>query len=478
MKKDIKVPLYIKMANSLREEIRGGLLASGERLSHRKISDKYGVSKKTAADAFDILQSEGLIITKPRIGSFVNSSVWSPLVEKRTPDWDDMIKQSSSVPSSEKIYSIYQLISSAPKNHLGGTSLSKDFNFHKPVKTAMERAIKRITDSTDLYNMNIMGMPSLRENIAKHMLLSGVHSRSSDILISTGPMEALSIVLLSLLRRGMKLFIEETSILGAPTFARFTGADIRRVACDEDGMIAEDLIEQTRKSRSDAVVCLSPVNQYPTGSTLSKARRDLIISTCVSKDIPIIEYDLLRDFDRGSYPRPLKSFDTNDLVIYIGSFISVYQNMKIGWVIAPPQIMKHIADTKTQYEININTVVQIIADEMLSSGAYYDYIGEYTPIFMERLKLCRMLFEKYFADIALWSSNSSAFYQWLEFNKDINTYKVLKLLKNTFIHSGFFFNPADIHRIYINPMRDSAENLENGLKEIAGIVKYLSRNGD
>ena len=67
-----------------------------------------------------------------------------------------------------------------------------------------------------------------------------------------------------------------------------------------------------------------------------------------------------------------------------------------------------------------------------------------------------------------------AFYQWLEFGKHINTYDVLKRLKNTFAHSGFFFNPQDTHRFYINPMRDSVENLENGLEEIAATINLYS----
>lgn len=464
------IPLYIKTANNIRSDIRSGLLVSGEIISQRKISERYGVSKKTVAEALDILQSEGLIIIKPRIGSFVNSNIWFPIAARKTPDWNGLIKNSVSVPSSGQIYSIYQFISSCPRNHIGGTSLSKDFNYHKPVKIGMERAIQRLGNTSDSYNMNIMGLMSLRESIAKHMKLRGIKCSINDILVTAGPMEALSLTLLSILRRGMKLFIEETSILGAPNFARFTGADIVRVACDEQGMIPDILIDKLHKAKSDAVVCLTPVNQYPTGSSLSKARRDLIMSACVSKDVPIIECDLMRDYNLGAYPRPFKSFDTNDLVIYIGSFISTYQNMKLGWIIAPPQIMKHIADTSTQYEININNVVQLIADEMLSSNAYSEYVTEYTGIFIERLRFCRVLFEKYFSDCARWAQDPLAFYQWLEFDKRINTYDLFKRLKDTFVHSGYFFNPNDIHRIYINPLRDSLQNLENGLKEISEIV--------
>jgi len=473
MKKQIlNIPLYIQVASAVRDEIKKGLLFVGECVSHRKISERYGVSKKTAADALEILHSEGLVISKPRVGSFVND-IWSPLLGKRAPAWEEIIRNSSSVPSSDKIYSIYQLISSNPKNHLGGTAISKDFNFHKPVKTAMERVIHRMSVTDDFYNMNFMGMPSLRENIVKHMALCGIHCESKDVLVTTGPMEALSLVLLSLLRHGMKLFIEETSILGGYTFARFTGADIRRVKCDDDGMLEDDLIEQTRKVKSNAIVCISPANQYPTGSILSKSRRDLIMSACISKDIPIIEYDMLRDFNRGLLPKPFKSFDKNDHVIYIGSFISSYRNMKIGWIIAPHKILKHIADTKTQYEININTIVQMVADEMFTSNAYCEYVEEYTPIFMERLKLCRTLFEKYFSNIAVWGKNTYSFYQWLRFSPHIDTYKVLKFLKNTFVHSGFFFNPDDINKLYISPVGDSAQNLDNGLKEIADAIRVV-----
>jgi DNA-binding transcriptional MocR family regulator len=147
--------------------------------------------------------------------------------------------------------------------------------------------------------------------------------------------------------------------------------------------------------------------------------------------------------------------------------------MKLSWIIAPRQVMKHITDTKTQYDININTVQQLVADELFASGAYDEYLEEYTPRFIERLALCRMLFEHHFGGTATWSVNAEGFYQWLEFGEGINTYGVLKMLRNTFVHSGFFFNPVDTRRLYINPMGGSMQNLDSGLREISEIVKLL-----
>ena len=64
-------PLREQVADIVRGMILSGELKAGEQLSERVISQKLQVSTTPVKEAFRALQTEGLIYTKPRSGSYV-----------------------------------------------------------------------------------------------------------------------------------------------------------------------------------------------------------------------------------------------------------------------------------------------------------------------------------------------------------------------------------------------------------------------
>ena len=61
-----------RIANDLRTSIQCGDYPPGHRVpSSRNLMRKYGVARQTVQNAFDLLRSEGLIVTRPGAGAFV-----------------------------------------------------------------------------------------------------------------------------------------------------------------------------------------------------------------------------------------------------------------------------------------------------------------------------------------------------------------------------------------------------------------------
>ena len=64
---------YYELYNEIKEKIESGEYKAGEKLpSKRVISDKAGVSVITVETAYQMLLSEGYIISKERSGYYVN----------------------------------------------------------------------------------------------------------------------------------------------------------------------------------------------------------------------------------------------------------------------------------------------------------------------------------------------------------------------------------------------------------------------
>lgn len=68
---DVSIPAKIRLVDGIREQIVTGLLPLGARLSDKDIATEMNVSRTPVREALLQLQSEGLIIVRPRSGTFV-----------------------------------------------------------------------------------------------------------------------------------------------------------------------------------------------------------------------------------------------------------------------------------------------------------------------------------------------------------------------------------------------------------------------
>lgn len=65
-------PLYIQVANQLREQIQAGKLKPRDPLpSESAMVADHGIARETARRAIALLRDEGLVVTLPQRGTFV-----------------------------------------------------------------------------------------------------------------------------------------------------------------------------------------------------------------------------------------------------------------------------------------------------------------------------------------------------------------------------------------------------------------------
>ncbi len=78
------IPLYQRVYEDLRADIVAGAFPVGERLpSESSLSERFSVSAITTKRALDLLRGDGLIVRRPRLGTFVVSSTPTPAVAPR-----------------------------------------------------------------------------------------------------------------------------------------------------------------------------------------------------------------------------------------------------------------------------------------------------------------------------------------------------------------------------------------------------------
>lgn len=462
-----KKSLYILIADILRDHIISGELRPGAKLSQRAIATEYNVSKKTANEALMILESEGLVLSKPRSGTVVANNAWLLLAAGCSPEWKKYEERGRQLPSKDKIFHMMNDLSSNRRIHISGPRVGRDLGYAQTISKVLPRVMKRLETTNDLNHINIRGLHSLRVTLCERLSSYGITARTDEVMITTGMAESLAIISWAFLCGGTTFIHDTPSILNSMQLIRSSGANVVQVPLDEYGMMTEPL-SKAFKNSSRPILYINPTNHYPTGVSFSKTRRDKIMSMCTYSKVPVLENDMLREFwlDKP-HPLPMKAFDRGGLVIYIGCTIGVNIGFKLSWIVAPRNIISRLSDVKTQYDVNTNTLMQIIADELFRSGYYDEFLENSRPLFISILEKAYAIIEKYFGDLILPLRKTYGYYIWITFVDSIDITKVYDRCKDIMFLPGYFFDNNDTHSLHLAPFADSIENFEEAVKIIA-----------
>jgi GntR family transcriptional regulator len=74
------VPTYMQLVNQVRRSVRNGILRSGDRLpTAREVVAALAINPNTVLKAYTQLESEGLVISRPGLGTFIAEDIPVPL---------------------------------------------------------------------------------------------------------------------------------------------------------------------------------------------------------------------------------------------------------------------------------------------------------------------------------------------------------------------------------------------------------------
>lgn len=86
---DDRRPVYLQIADELRRAIRSGDYQAGDRLpAVRMLAEQYGTATATAAKAIDLLRQEGVVTSRPGLGTVVRDTAMAvaPSLQEQVQD--------------------------------------------------------------------------------------------------------------------------------------------------------------------------------------------------------------------------------------------------------------------------------------------------------------------------------------------------------------------------------------------------------
>jgi len=227
----------------------------------------------------------------------------------------------------------------------------------EPLAAVFQEAITGQGRSALQYTLST-GMPRLREQIAERMAREQVRCTADQVLILQGAQQGLDLVAKMLVDRGDTIITENPTFLGA--LIAFNPYEPRYLAVrtDGEGMDVDQLEQLLVQEKGAKLLYTMPDFQNPTGITLSLARRHRLIELANRFDLIVLEDTPYRDIRFAGDPLPtLKSLDTEERVIYLGSFSKILApGLRLGWAVASTRLINQLGLLKLAADTQCSTL--------------------------------------------------------------------------------------------------------------------------
>lgn len=313
--------------HALRDAVLNGRLQADSRLpGSRVIAHQLTMSRNTVNAALEQLTLEGYLL-RSRQGTRV-----AQLAHRD-------IAQSSYAPGVTLALRVAKLPAPTPRGtpvpaFTPGTPAINYFPL--PLWRRLYDRVLREEGSALLGYGDPAGEISLREAIARHLALSrGIDCDASQIIITEGALEGLSLCTLLLSEPGNIAWIEDPGYAGAKS--AFTKAGLTMVGMPIDG---EGMRWDGQGECSPTLIFTSPSHQFPYGSVLSASRRLALLEFARTQGAWIIEDDYDSEFRYSGEPIPaMLGMMKNAPVVYVGTFSkTLFPSLRTGFMVLPPAL--------------------------------------------------------------------------------------------------------------------------------------------
>lgn len=358
-------PRYRRIADALRQTLASGALRPGDRLiSARKLAEREQVSLPTALEALRCLESEGLIVARPRSGYFVRQPAGGGALRPARPSARPVPVTMSALARS--------LFGSADARliPLGAALPDPAWLPSATLQRALQAAGRRLDAQGQTYSMP-PGRADLRGQVAARAAQWGGGFGPDDLVITAGATQAVRLALRAVCRPGDAVAIERPAYFGTLLLLEDLGLKALEIATDpREGMQLQALAEALARHRPAAVLA-SPTVQNPLGASMPVERKRALVALLDSAGVPLIEDDVYGDLaGDGQRPPACKAFDRSGNVLYCSSVSkTLAPGWRIGWV-APGRFQAQVLQARLAGDWAGAPLLEAAVAEILASGGY------------------------------------------------------------------------------------------------------------
>lgn len=375
--RDADRKISIQLYMGLKEILLSGGVAPGDRLpASRTLAKEIGVSRTTVIDALERLTADGLLEARVGDGTYVSRalagrrafpSATPPAALHCTPP-----RLSHAATHAQRLFAPRAWLPHRSQAFI--TALPALDLFPMAHWTRLSARHWRTGREQVMGYGHPSGYQGLREAIATHLNAArGIKCDPEQVFIVSGAQQAFFLISALLLNPGDQVWFENPGAIGARNAFIAGGASIVPVEVDDEGLSVADGL---RKAPHFRVAFATPSHQQPLGHVMSLTRRLALLRAADDADALIVEDDYDGEFYYGSQPQPpLKSIDTQERVVYVGTFSkTLFPSLRLGFILAPRGLVRTFADVSASWLSGVPTVTQAVVTDFMNEGLFSTHI--------------------------------------------------------------------------------------------------------
>jgi len=311
--------------------------------------------------------------------------------------------------------------------------------------------------------------------------------RVENVLITHGSQQALDLLSHILVDPGDIVLVGSPAYLGATQAFRAFQARFEAVPLDENGIRVDELeaaLERlAAKGCLPKFVYLVPTFQNPSGATVPLENRKRIYELMCRYDLLLVEddpYGFLR-YEGDDVPI-IKSFDTENRVVYLGSFSKIWApGFRVAWMIAPEDILFKAVQAKQAQDLCTNTFAQYCVYEAMIHDVFLPHVMHLRDFYREKRDTMLNALDKHFPPEAHWNRPEGGLFLWVTLPESVDTRKMFKraLAEKVAYVVGQAFHCDDGGRntMRLNFSHASNEMIDEGIRRLGNVIREELASG-
>lgn len=350
----------------VKEKIATVIYMPGTRLpSVRAAAKTNGFSASTVVEAYERLQTQGIIYSRPGAGFYVADSIAPLSLADIGPNLDRAV---------DPLWISRQALEPADDILKPGCGwLPPDWLYEQGMRRGLKTVARADAKVMSEY-ATPLGLLELRQLLTRRMAGLGIEAEPAQVILTDSGTQAIDLIFRFLLTPGDTVVVDDpcyfnfhallkahrVKVVGVPYTA--TGPDVTAFA----SILAE---HKPRLYITNAAI------HNPTGATLSPATAYQVLQLAQAAGLYLVEDDIFADFETTPSPR-LAALDGLSQVFYIGSFSKTLSaSLRCGYIAAPKEWVESLLDLKIATGFGGSQLAAAVVLAALTDNGYRKHIN-------------------------------------------------------------------------------------------------------
>jgi len=329
------------------------------------------------------------------------------------------------------------------------------------------------------------GHLGLRTELARRLTArDGRPVDASGVTLVNGSTDGLALTANAFLGPGDGAVVEAATYPHTRRFMAATGATLRTVPLDDDGMVVAELPRVLEELRAEGatprVIYTIPTFHAPTGTVLSDQRRRALVELAAEQQIMVLEDNCYYDFAYDDPPPPtLRAYDDAGVVIQSDSFSKyVAPGLRMAWVAGHPAAIEGLV--RVRQDFAVSALLARALERYCTSGAFDRHVDELRGRYRHKRDVTAAALREHCEPLVSFREPTGGFYFWLRIADEVDwpEARALAAAAGIAVRPGDRFADADggAHHVRLSPIQVPDADIEPGIAALGRALRAAVRS--